>query len=90
MGGGRGRVRRNLECDVWKRGCFPEEESSSVLITERSGMWRPLVTLKRAVPKVGVEVRLEGAENLNKWRQYAQTILMRMFAVNWSGMIGSN
>lgn len=34
---GRGQV-RNLERDIRKRGCFPEEESSSVLITERSGM----------------------------------------------------
>lgn len=46
------------------------------------------MTLKRAVPKVEVEVKLE--ENLNKWRQYAQPILMRMFAVNWSRMIRSN
>lgn len=48
------------------------------------------MALKRVAPKVGVEVRLEGAENLNKWRQYTQTILMRVFTVNWSGMIGSN
>lgn len=48
------------------------------------------MTWNRAVPKVEGEVRLEGPENLNKWRQCAQTILMRMFAVNWSGMIGSN
>lgn len=26
---------------------------------------------------MGVKLRLEGAENLNKWRQDAQTILMR-------------
>lgn len=66
---GIGWVRRNLEHDIQKRGCFPEEESSSVLITERSGMkWnvKAICDLEQSSSKGGRRSQIRRAGELKQ------------------------